>query len=105
MDMGDRDRNRVFVDRTRDLVLLAEPDLDPSAGRRRNALRDTLAALARKHGEEGRAVAVMRDADTRISHLTVDQIFDQGLHEFLVDFLARNGSIAQAIAQDYRFHA
>ena len=71
----------------------------------RNALRDTLAALARKHGEEGRAVAVMRDADTRISHLTVDQIFDQGLHEFLVDFLARNGSIAQAIAQDYRFHA
>jgi uncharacterized alpha-E superfamily protein len=71
----------------------------------RNALRDCLGALARTHGSEGRAVALMRDADTRISHLTVDEIFDQGLHEFLVDFLARNNAIAQAIAADYRFHA
>jgi len=47
----------------------------------------------------------MRDADTRISHLTVDQIFDFGLHEFLVDFLARNAAIGHAIAEDYRFHA
>lgn len=71
----------------------------------RNALRDNLAALARMHREEGRAVALMRDADTRISHLTVDQIFEAGLHEFLVDFLACNAAIAQAIAGDYRFHA
>ena len=71
----------------------------------RNALRDCLGALARLHGEEGRAIALMRDSDTRISHLSVDQIFEQGLHEFLVDFLARNAAIARAIAQDYRFQA
>jgi uncharacterized alpha-E superfamily protein len=71
----------------------------------RNALRDCLGALARMHGVEGRAVALMRDSDTRISHLCVDQIFEQGLHEFLVDFLSRNASISQAIAEDYRFHA
>jgi uncharacterized alpha-E superfamily protein len=71
----------------------------------RNALRECLVALARTHGAEGQAVHLMRDADTRISHLTVDEIFDQGLHEFLVDFLARNVAIAQAIAEDYRFHA
>lgn len=71
----------------------------------RNALRDCLGALARKHGVEGSAVPLMRDADTRISHLTVDQIFEAGLHEFLVDFLARNNAIARAIAEDYRFHA
>lgn len=71
----------------------------------RNALRDCLGALARTHGVEGSAVALMREADTRISHLTVDQIFEQGLHEFLVDFLARNNDIARAIAEDYRFHA
>jgi hypothetical protein len=40
-----------------------------------------------------------------MTQLTVDQIFDAGLHEFLVDFLARNGALAQAIADDYRFHA
>jgi uncharacterized alpha-E superfamily protein len=47
----------------------------------------------------------MRDADSRFSHLGVDQIFDQGLHEFLLDFLSRNAAISQAIAEDYRFHA
>lgn len=71
----------------------------------RNALRDCLGALARKHGVEGQAVALMRDSDTRISHLSVDEIFEYGLHEFLVDFLARNNAIARAIAEDYRFHA
>jgi uncharacterized alpha-E superfamily protein len=71
----------------------------------RNALRETLAALARMHGADGQCNALMRDADTRISHLTVDQIFEAGLHEFLIDFLARNAAIAHAIAQDYRFHA
>ncbi|SHN53016.1 alpha-E domain-containing protein [Erythrobacter sanguineus] len=71
----------------------------------RSALRENLAALARMHGVEGRCNALMRDADTRISDLTVDQIFDQGLHEFLVDFLARNAAISRAIAEDYRFHA
>ena len=71
----------------------------------RSALRENLAALARMHGVDGQAITLMRDADTRISHLSVDQIFDQGLHEFLVDFLARNAAISQAIAGDYRFHA
>lgn len=71
----------------------------------RNALRETLAALARMHRADGQCNALMRDADTRISHLTVDQIFEAGLHEFLIDFLTRNAAIAQAIAQDYRFHA
>lgn len=71
----------------------------------RNALRACLGALATTHGVEGSAVALMRDSDTRISHLSVDQIFEQGLHEFLIDFLARNASISQAIAEDYRFRA
>jgi uncharacterized alpha-E superfamily protein len=70
----------------------------------RNMLREKLTMLARMHGVEGRCNALMHDADTRISHLTVDQIFEAGLHEFLVDFLARNAAIAQAIAEDYRFH-
>ena len=71
----------------------------------RNALRQNLAALASMHGAEGRCNALMHESDSRIIDLTVDQIFDHGLHEFLVDFLARNAAIAHAIAQDYRFHA
>ncbi|MFL0670962.1 MAG: alpha-E domain-containing protein [Erythrobacter sp.] len=71
----------------------------------RNALRANLAELSRMHGVEGRCNALMREADSRINHLAVDEIFEQGLHEFLVDFMASNVGIANAIAFDYRFHA
>jgi uncharacterized alpha-E superfamily protein len=47
----------------------------------------------------------MREADSRISDLSVDAIFDQGLHQFLTDFMARNAAIGEAIANDYRFLA
>jgi uncharacterized alpha-E superfamily protein len=71
----------------------------------RNALRENLAALARMHGADGHCNALMREADSRISQLTVDEIFEQGLHEFLLDFMAGNVAIANAIASDYRFLA
>ncbi len=71
----------------------------------RGALRDNLAALARLHGQEGASNELMRAADMHITDITIDQIFEQGLHEFLVDFMNRNAAIGEAIAQDYRFLA
>ncbi|GIX20557.1 MAG: hypothetical protein KatS3mg120_2233 [Erythrobacter sp.] len=71
----------------------------------RKALRATLDALARMHGAEGRSTALIHAADDRFGALSVDQIFEGGLHEFLLEFLARNAAIAHAIAEDYRFHA
>ncbi|QFT78449.1 alpha-E domain-containing protein [Erythrobacter sp. THAF29] len=71
----------------------------------RGALREQLAALARLHGAEGTSNELMREADMHISDLTVDEIFEQGLHEFLLDFMARNVAIGDAIAEDYRFLA
>jgi uncharacterized alpha-E superfamily protein len=70
----------------------------------RNALRANLAGLALMHGAEGQCDALMRESDSRINHLSVDEIFDQGLHEFLLDFMASTVGIANAIASDYRFH-
>ena len=71
----------------------------------RGALRDNLAELARMHGAEGACNELMREADIHINDLSVEAIFDQGLHEFLIDFMARNSAIAQAIGEDYRFLA
>ena len=68
-------------------------------------LRSNLAALARIHGSEGESNALMRDADTRLTQLEIDDIFEQGLHEFLTEFTASNAAIANAIASDYRFLA
>jgi uncharacterized alpha-E superfamily protein len=71
----------------------------------RSAMRINLTELARLHGAEGRCHALMHEADARIAALTIDQIFEQGLHEFLIDFMARNAAISRAIAEDYRFLA
>lgn len=70
-----------------------------------SALRDDLAALARIHGHEGQSNALMRESDTRISDLTIEDIFETGLHEFLLEFMSANRAIAEAIAEDYRFLA
>lgn len=69
------------------------------------ALRENLGALARLHGSEGECHALMRDSDTRLSSLGIDEIFEQGLHEFLVEFMSCNAAIGNAIARDYRFLA
>ncbi|MGB3711078.1 MAG: alpha-E domain-containing protein [Erythrobacter sp.] len=71
----------------------------------RSALRDTLRALARFHGREGDSNELMRSADMAIAETSPDDIFDQGLHEFLIDYIARNAAIGEAIGQDYRFLA
>jgi uncharacterized alpha-E superfamily protein len=68
-------------------------------------LRENLITLARTHGAEGESHALMRAADTRLSGLSIEDVFDQGLHEFLVEFMDRNAAIAQAISNDYRFLA
>jgi hypothetical protein len=40
----------------------------------------------------------MRQADSKFAAITVDEIFEQGLHEFLLDFMASNVAISEAIA-------
>ncbi|WP_379545957.1 alpha-E domain-containing protein [Qipengyuania sp. DSG2-2] len=70
-----------------------------------SALRDELRALARLHKVEGYSNELMREADMRLSDKTVEDVFEMGLHQFLVDTMNTNAAIAHAIAEDYRFHA
>ena len=67
------------------------------------ALRENLTYLARMHDVEGEAQHMMRQADTRLTGKTVEDIFDQGLHQFLGEFITYNQSVASAIAEQYRF--
>ncbi len=69
------------------------------------ALREALAELAQLHGEEGSACEEMRLADLRLTGKSVEDIFDQGLHQFLLEFINSNQSLAKAITEDYRFVA
>lgn len=68
-------------------------------------MRSNLFELAKMHGEEGHAHEQMRAADIRLHDRKVEDIFDKGLHQFLLEFIADNRSLAGAIASDYRFTA
>jgi uncharacterized alpha-E superfamily protein len=67
------------------------------------ALRENLGALARLHGHEGPAHAMLREADRQLVGKTVQDVFDRGLHQFLLAFIASNQALANAIADQYRF--
>ncbi|WP_298303804.1 alpha-E domain-containing protein [uncultured Erythrobacter sp.] len=71
----------------------------------RNAVRVHLTGLARLHEREGKCSALLAARESDISGHTVDAIFDQGLHEFLIEFMAHNTAIGEAITEDYRFLA
>jgi len=67
------------------------------------SMRENLGALARLHGHEGLAHELMRQADQELTGRTIDEILDQGLHQFLGAFIVRNQAVASAIAEQYRF--
>ncbi|KUR73814.1 alpha-E domain-containing protein [Novosphingobium sp. Fuku2-ISO-50] len=62
-----------------------------------------LAYLAREYGFETEAHAIQRASEARLSALTIEAIFEQGLHQFIGEFLACNNRLAQQIQRDYRF--
>ncbi len=66
-------------------------------------IRSNLGNLALQYGEELHAHELMRKADMRLHDMDIDSIFEQGLHEFLSDFIADNSEIAHAVETDYRF--
>jgi uncharacterized alpha-E superfamily protein len=68
-----------------------------------DSLNTALAMLAEEYGEEASAHSILRDAASDPRRMTVDEIFEEGLHEFLTRFIAKTGEIGAAIAADYRF--
>ncbi|APE28165.1 alpha-E domain-containing protein [Aurantiacibacter gangjinensis] len=68
-----------------------------------SAMREQMGELAQIHGFEGSAHECMRELDMRLTGKSVDDIFDQGLHQFIQEFLSGNQQLASAIADDYRF--
>jgi len=66
-------------------------------------LRSNMAQLAREYGHEVPAHAILRDVDSRLHTLTIDTVFEQGLHQFIGSFIATNTRLAREIQRDYRF--
>jgi len=69
------------------------------------ALRDHLEALATLHGRSSASHEMMRQTVQTLTDTGLDGVFEQGLHEFLLAFLATSNRVALAVAEEFRFLA
>jgi uncharacterized alpha-E superfamily protein len=68
-----------------------------------NKVMSNMAGLALEYGEETASHELVRDRCTRLHQTDIEQVFETGLHEFLLQFIAETSRIDSAIAADYRF--
>ena len=66
-------------------------------------IRSNMTGLALQYGGETEAHGLLRHAGARLHQLTIDAIFERGLHEFLTEFIGDTIRIGNAISADYRF--
>ena len=68
------------------------------------ALTENLDALARRHGGPGLPHQALGQIAAMLDGQSVEGIFDQGLHEFIRQFIAQIAAMADAIAVQYHFN-
>ncbi len=68
-------------------------------------LTDNLRYLAMSYGTPSDSLAEAERIYTGFASLTAETILEDGLHEFLVDFLQQNRNLAQMVEQEYRFNS
>ncbi len=68
-----------------------------------NKLASNVERLQKERGESVPSADSARAACEKLHASNVQEIFDYGLHEFLVDFISCNRLIGDAIAADFRF--
>jgi len=68
-----------------------------------NKIMSNVNGLALEYGGETPSHGLVRDRCLALRETSIDQVFDQGLHEFLLQFIADIARIDSSIAADYRF--
>ena len=62
-----------------------------------------LPGLEQEYVRRTKAHDLAASHEAHITHSTSDAIIGSGLHEFLIDFIARNAALSRQIETDYRF--
>lgn len=66
-------------------------------------IADALDGLAAHYGQTPPCHALGHRIDDQLVHGDLDTIYSEGLHDFLLEFIASNHTLAVAIANDYHF--
>lgn len=63
-----------------------------------------LGFLAKEYGTTPQSHQMIAAQREKLRRHTISTIFDEGLHQFITDFIRENNAIGQQIEQDYRFN-
>lgn len=85
--------------------LILNPQMPRSLAFCHAKLCDNLGHLQGEYGETSPALTLCTDVGRRLLGQSIDAIFENGLHEFIISFLVANNDLANQIARDYRFMA
>lgn len=64
-------------------------------------LNGNLDQLAQVYGRQGPAQRLARVTQSRLQNLSIDEVFQSGLHDFITDFITDNNHLSTAIAEQY----
>ncbi|HAQ77323.1 MAG TPA: hypothetical protein DCR96_12610, partial [Hyphomonas sp.] len=62
-----------------------------------------LDCLFRQYGQRLGTHDLAESLEASLTATTIESVFENGLHEFLSDFLRRNASLSAQIETDFRF--
>ena len=65
---------------------------------------DELGYLAKEYGERHDAHETAETISADLKRKAIKDVMDQGLHEFLEDFISRNNQLGHQISSGYRFY-
>lgn len=85
--------------------LILNPQMPRSLAFCHAKICDNLGHLETEYGGQTAAHKLAETIGTDMLARTIDTIFDTGLHQFILRYLAANNALATQIAKDYRFVA
>lgn len=66
-------------------------------------LADTAEDLAQFYGSREPSLDMAAEISRDLTEKQMDEIYQQGLHDFLLDFISKNNLFAQQLSEDYNF--
>ena len=82
-------------------LLILRREMPRSLARCYANISELLTEIAQEYGEQGPSQSTARATYARLANQTMDNIFQRGLHEFLLDFIAENNRLGSRISEQY----
>jgi uncharacterized alpha-E superfamily protein len=82
-------------------LLMLNPQLPRSLANCYEVLVRHLDLIAEAYGRRGPSQRLASNTRAKLSSLKIERIFQDGLHEFIQDFIRENNRLGESIAEQY----